>query len=439
MNSIRNTLLVWLLVGVSTAIGLAAAVVYDRARQEANELSDKQMKQMVASLPQPPGPVATTRTNQNSQRDDFVVQVWDSANGFRLYNSHGIVNLPQPMIPGFHDQYVEKTEWRIYNARLGETIVQVAQLASARHELAASVALRTVAPLILLLPFLAVLIWVTVGRSLDAVKIVAAQVQSREANALNDIPDYELPREIQPLTHAFNALLSRLRRAAAAQSAFIADAAHEFKTPLTALKLQVQLAERADTDEECRQAFADLKGGLERTSHLVHQLLTHARQDPAVPRRVSDRIDLVALVHCVAVYFAPIAVDRGIDLGVKAADPTSAHVHGNPESLRIMLNNLVDNAVRYTPAGGLVDISVQAYPGGFAVVVEDTGPGIPDEELLRVMDRFYRVPGTPSEGSGLGLAIVRQIANAHGAEIRLRNGTSGKRGLHAEVIFRAEI
>ncbi|TCS32616.1 two-component system OmpR family sensor kinase [Paucimonas lemoignei] len=436
MKSIRNTLLVWLLVGVTTAIGVAALVVYDRARKEANELSDTQMKQLVSSLPQPPGPIATTRTNETSLRDDFVVQVWDRTNGFQLYNSHGIYNLPLTRQSGFHDIYVESTEWRIYSTLLGDTVVQVAQLASVRHELAAAVALRTVAPLILLLPFLSVLIWITVRRSLSAVRRVAAQVQSRDANALTDIPDYELPREIQPLTHAFNELLSRLRQAAAAQGAFIADAAHEFKTPLTALKLQVQLAERAGSDEERRQAFADLKGGLERASHLVNQLLTHARQDPTVPRRVSDRIDLVALARSVAADFVPIAADRGIDLGVKITDPVPACIHGNPESLRIMLGNLVDNAIRYTPGGGMVDIVVRRHPHKIVMSVEDTGPGIPEEDLDRVLDRFYRVPGTPSEGSGLGLAIVRQIVHLHGAEIKLCNGM---RGLQVEITFHTSI
>ncbi len=431
MNSLRNTLLAWLLVGVSTAIGLAAAVIYHQARKEAGVLSDRQMQQMVASLPQPPGPVTAARSGR-SMRDDFVVQVWDNANGFKLYNSHDIVNLPKPAVPGFHDEYVDGTAWRIYNASLGETTVQVAQLASVRHELAAAVALRTVAPLILLLPFLAALIWVTVGRSLESVRRVAAQVQARDARSVTDIPDYELPREIQPLTRAFNALLSRLRRALDAQGAFIADAAHEFKTPLTALRLQVQLAERAATEEERRQAFADLKRGLERTSHLVHQLLTHARQDPAVPRRVSDRIDLVALARDVAADFAPLAADRNLDLGVKAEDVESLHVHGNPESLRIMLNNLVDNAIRYTPEGGLVDIAVRSRPRAVVVAVEDTGPGLPEDDLTRVLDRFYRVPGTPSDGSGLGLAIVRQIARAHGAQMRLSNGSPG---LHVEVTF----
>ncbi len=434
MKSIRNTLLVWLLVGMSTAIGLAAGVVYYQARSQANALSDNQMKQLVASLPQSPGPIATIRKNETNMPDDFVVQIWDRNNGFRLYNSHGIVNLPLRKDLGFLDVYVEGTQWRIYNANLGETIVQVAQIARARHQVAAAVALRTVAPLILLLPFLAVLIWVTVGRSLAAVKRVAAHVQSRDASSLPDIPDNELPREIQPLTHAFNDLLSRLRLAIAAQGAFIADAAHEFKTPLTALKLQIQLAERADNDEERRLAFADLKGGLERATHLVHQLLTHARQDPNAYLQVHESVDMVALARSVIAEFVPIAQDKQIDLGIKAETP--ALIRGNAEALRIMLNNLVDNAILYTPAGGLVDISIQSHAGIVSILIEDTGPGVPDKELKRVLDRFYRAPGAPSKGSGLGLAIVKQIAEAHKAELQLRNG---RQGLHVEVGFQEAI
>ncbi len=433
MTSIRNTLIVWLLIAVSTAIVLAAGMVYFQARTQANDLSDNQMKQLVASLPQSPGPIATTRNNETNMPDDFVVKIWDINNGFQLYNSHGIVNLPQRKELGFLDVDVEGTEWRIYNASVGETIVQVAQIASARHKVAAEVALRTVAPLILLFPFLAVLIWITVGRSLRAVKQVAAHVQSRDASSLPDIPDNELPREIQPLTHAFNDLLSRLRLAIAAQGAFIADAAHELKTPLTALKLQIQLAERAGNDEERRLAFVDLKGGLERATHLVHQLLTHARQDPSASQQVREPVDMVTLAHQVVADFAAIAQDQQIDLGIKAETP--ACILGNPESLRIMLNNLVDNAIRYTPQGGLVDISIQVQHGILSLIVEDTGPGIPEKELKRVLDRFYRVPGTPSKGSGLGLAIVRQIALTHLGNIHLRNG---KVGLHASVNFRVE-
>lgn len=432
MNSIRNTLLVWLLVGVSTAIGLAAIVVYLQARNQANELSDNQMKQLVASLPQSPGPIAATRDNEANMPDDFVVQIWDSSNGFRLYNSHEIVGLPQHKDLGFMDVTALGTQWRIYNARLGETIVQVAQISSVRHQVAAEVALRTVAPLILLLPFLAILIWITVGRSLAAVKRVATYVESRDASSLPAIPDNELPREIRPLTGAFNDLLARLRLAIAAQGAFIADAAHELKTPLTALRLQIQLAERAGDEEERRLAFADLKGGLERATHLVHQLLTLARQDPSATEQVHEPVDLAALARCIVTDFAPLAHDMQIDLGVKGE--SEAYIEGNQEALRIMLNNLVDNAIRYTPAGGLVDISVQVTANCVSIMVEDSGAGIPQQELGRVLDRFYRVPGTPSKGSGLGLAIVKQIAEAHKAQLSLRNGGAAG-GLQVCVTF----
>lgn len=434
MNSIRKTLLVWLFAGVMIAIALTASLVYYQARKEANELSDHQMIQLVASMPQSPVPVAGTRTDDASMPDDFVVQVWDRSNGFRLYNSHEqITGLPQNKEIGFSDVSVEGTEWRIYNARLGETIVQVAQLASSRHQIAAQVALRTVAPLILLLPFLSILIWVTVGKSLAAVKRVAAHVQSRDASSLPAIPDQELPREIQPLTHAFNDLLSRLRLAIMAQRAFIADAAHELKTPLTALQLQMQLAQRARTDEERQAAFADLKGGLERANHLVQQLLTLARQDPGAYEQIREPVDLAALVHSVVTDFSALAQHKHITLEIKADQP--AVITGNPEALRIMFNNLVDNAIRYTPDGGRVDLAIALLERQARITVADNGPGIPEKDLTRVLDRFYRVPGTPSKGSGLGLAIVKQIATAHNAHITLSNA---EHGLDVQIIFPLE-
>lgn len=434
MNSIRKTLLVWLFAGVMTAIALTAGLVYYQARKEANELSDNQMKQLVASMPQSPVPVAGTRTDDASMPDDFVVQVWDRSNGFRLYNSHEqITSLPQKKDIGFSDVNVEGIDWRIYNAKLGETIVQVAQLASSRHQIAAQAAWRTVAPLILLLPFLSILIWVTVGKSLAAVKRVAAHVQSRDASSLPAIPDQELPREIQPLTHAFNDLLSRLRLAITAQRAFIADAAHELKTPLTALQLQMQLAQRARTDEERQAAFIDLKGGLERANHLVQQLLTLARQDPGAYEQIREPVNLAALMRSVVTDFAAIARDKQITLEIQAAQP--APIGGNPESLRIMFNNLVDNAIRYTPDGGLVELAIEALEGQVRVTVADNGSGIPAKDLDRVLDRFYRVPGTPSKGSGLGLAIVKQIATAHNALIALSNAEPG---LRVRIIFPRE-
>jgi two-component system OmpR family sensor kinase len=423
MNSIRKTLLVWLSLGLSVVIVMAAALVYFQARKEVNTLADYQMQQLVASLPaQAPFPIPSTRDNESNMPDDMVVQMWDST-GFRIYHSHELVDLPQQTDLGFSNAVSGGDNWRIYNAKLGDTIVQVAQLLSARHQIAAQAAMRTVAPLVLLLPFFAGLIWVTVGRGLAAVKRAAAHVQSRDAGSLASIPDADLPSEIQPLTRALNDLLARLHLAIAAQGAFIADAAHELKTPLTALNLQIQLAERARNDTERRAAFMDVRKGLERATHLVQQLLTLARHEPNAFEQKHERVELVAMVQKTIADFAPIARQKNIDLSVAVS--TATYVSGNADDLRAMMNNLIDNAIRYTPDGGQVEISVQGHDAMPCITVKDTGPGIHEDELPRVVDRFYRVPGSVSSGSGLGLAIVKQIAAAHKANIILKNVSTG--------------
>jgi two-component system OmpR family sensor kinase len=430
MTSIRNTLMLWLSVGVSIVIALAATLVYFQARKEANALADYQMKQLVASLPaQAPFPVAATRDNEANMPDDMVVRIWDDT-GFRIYQSHELINLPEHSELGFADVDAAGVSWRVYNAKLGDTIVQVAQLLSARHQIAARVAMRTVAPLILLLPFLAGLIWITVGRGLAAVQRAAVHVQSRDVSALSPIPDEDLPREIRPLTRALNDLLNRLRLAIDAQGMFIADAAHELKTPLTALKLQINLAERAQNEDERHSAFADLNQGLERAAHLVSQLLTLARHEPNVHKQKDREVDLVLLSQRAIADFVPLADLKKIDLGLAVDSPVE--IQGDADALRTMLNNLLDNAIRYTPEGGRIDVLVQGETGHLSLLVKDTGPGIPESELLRVTDRFYRVPGSPTNGSGLGLAIVKQIAAAHKAELTLTNLHTG---MQVGVIF----
>ncbi|HJW57949.1 MAG TPA: ATP-binding protein, partial [Burkholderiaceae bacterium] len=320
--------------------------------------------------------------------------------------------------------------WRVYSVQLGDTVVQVAQPLSARREVAADMAFKTVAPLFLLFPFLGVLIWYTVGKGLFPVQRVAVEVQSRDAGALAPIADADLPQEIRPLTHALNDLLLRLDHAIHAQRAFIADAAHELRTPLTALKLQIQLAERAQDEAARKAAFAELRQGFDRTTHLVQQLLTLARQEPGASSPDRQAVDLAALAQQAVADMALAAQARQIRLSLDAAAP--ALITGDPEALRILLNNLIDNAIRYTPDGGKVNVSVVADDAAFSVQVQDTGPGIPKEDRSRVFDRFYRVPGTQAEGSGLGLSIVKQIADAHQATVALDNTGHG---LHVSVVF----
>lgn len=430
MKSIRNKLLLWLCAGLSAGILAAAGLLYLQARDAANQIFDYQMKQLAASLPrQAFGPLSPGRSRQPDTERDIVIQIW-SDNGLRIYHSHERLALPERAELGFSTINTRSGLWRVYSAQQGTTVVQVAQPLSARRGVAADMALRTVAPLLLLFPFLGALVWVTVGRGLAPVRRVATEVQSRDAASLAPIADAGLPQEIQPLTHALNDLLSRLDHALDAQRAFVADAAHELRTPLTALKLQIQLAERAAGEGERAAAFAELKQGFERAMRLVQQLLTLARQEPGASRTVREPVDLAALARSVVSELAPGAALRGIDVGVVTG--AAANIAADPDALRILLNNLVENAIRYTPDGGRVDVGVDAAADALSVRVQDTGPGIPPQELGRVFDRFYRVPGTQVPGSGLGLAIVKRIADAHGAKATLTNTGNG---LCAEVTF----
>jgi two-component system OmpR family sensor kinase len=230
---------------------------------------------------------------------------------------------------------------------------------------------------------------------------------------------------------ALNRLLARLSKSIAAQQAFIGDAAHELRTPLTALRLQAQLVARARDDEKRESAAEVLVAGIDRATHLVEQLLTLARSEPDTVSRTFVPVRLDGLVLDVVAQHAGTAYARGIDLGVRDVGPLS--VSGDADDLRILLRNLISNAIRYTPVGGRIDVSVTARDGDPVIEVDDSGPGIPGDERERVLDRFYRRPGGDSQGSGLGLSIVKAIAERHGAAVNLSEAPGG--GLAVRIVF----
>ncbi len=443
MNSVRNKLLLWLGLGLFSIILLAGVALYFQARGEANQIFDYQMRQIAASLPRQAFSPISPGQQFPELEDEIMMQIWDSR-GTVIYHSHARGAMPRQAELGFANVRGPNGMWRVYSAQIGNTVVQVAQPQSARDEIAAQMAVKTVGPLLLLFPLIGILAWVAVSRGLAPVRRAAAEVAARDMNSLQPLADVGMPQEIQPLTHALNDLLARLKHSTETQRAFVADAAHELRTPLTALRLQAQLAERAADEDERRAAFVDLKNGLERATHLVHQLLTLARQEPDALSFTA--VDLRALLGSVVGDLLSVAEHGGIDLGLSETQGAGRSnegplwVQGNPDALRILFNNLVDNALRYTPAGGVVDVGFDlSTAGSCAVVIQDSGPGIAESELPRVFDRFYRGQrahepqvGRVAFGSGLGLAIVRQIADLHRVPVQLRN--TG-RGLEARVSF----
>jgi two-component system OmpR family sensor kinase len=427
-HSIRATLLLWLAGGLTLAISLVAVALYLQARAEANQLFDYQMEQVATALPSrflasvPPG-----EANPFEATPNVVIQIWDPT-GVRVYFSHDYADLPQRAVLGFSTIEVHDQQWRVYSAQQGPTVVQIAQPMQVRSAMAARSALKTVAPLLLLVPFLGGLIWIAVGRGLAPIHEIAAQLAARDVGQLAPVSGVGLPDEIRPLTDAVNDLLARLDQAAGAQRIFIDDAAHELRTPLTALQLQVSLAERAADDGARKAAFDALHAGLARASRLVQQLLTLARHEPGAATHVWQRVDLAALAREAVGALAPAADARQIDLGF--AGTQVVPVNADPDALRILISNLIDNALRASPVGGRIDVAVRGDGDTATLTVDDEGPGVPSEELTRVFDRFYRGSGAPSGGSGLGLAIVRRIADLHRAQVSLAN--TGK-GLRASV------
>jgi two-component system OmpR family sensor kinase len=298
-------------------------------------------------------------------------------------------------------------------------------------------AFRALLPFLLLMPVMALLIWLVVGRSLSPLHQLAQDVSRRSPDTLTPLPENRYPPELRPMLAALNNLLARLAQALATQRAFVADAAHELRTPLAALQLQLQLVERENSSAQAAPGFRKLHERLDRATHLVRQLLTLARQERHAGEPPHRKLDLQALIASTVSDHAPQAESKGVDLGLLTPPGGSAHpviVSGDQDNLRIMLGNLIDNAIRYTPQGGRVDVSVTASGGDILLLVADNGPGIPEEDRRRVFDRFYRREGNGESGSGLGLFIAQTIAERHGATIVL-DSTDGNGGLSATVRF----
>ncbi|EXI64453.1 MAG: Sensor protein QseC [Candidatus Accumulibacter adjunctus] len=431
MKSIRRQLLLALLAVITLAILAGALAAYRTARDEASALLDYQLRQLALSFRDEARHGALRWKPGSDDAEEFSVQIW-AADGTRIYLSHPLQDLPHQVPLGHVTVDTGSGKWRVFGLQQGGQVIQVAQPMQLRDRLALAAALRIVAPFLLLLPVLAVLIWVVIGRGLRPLVDVAQAVGTRTAIALDPLPDRQVPAEVVPLVVALNELLLRLQRALEQQREFVADAAHELRTPLAALTLQVQLAERAADAAARDEAFGELKGGLQRATHSVQQLLTLARLEPGAGESTLQPVDLRQLAAEVIVDHLLLAEARQIDLGAPPQQQ-SCFVAGDADALRILLANLISNALRFTPRGGRVDVVTGSSEGLPFVEVCDSGEGIPPAERERVFDRFYRRAAAGEAGSGLGLAIVRAIAERHRARVLLADAKLG--GLRARVEF----
>lgn len=304
-------------------------------------------------------------------------------------------------------------------------LVVVAETLNKRRSQANEILFGMLIPEMLLVVLIGVLIWHGVTRGLRPLFDLQAEIASRSHRDLGALPEQNAPREVRALIGAMNGLLARLADALSAQQRFIADAAHQLRTPLAGLRTQTELALRQEDTGDVRRTLQQIDTATARTTHLVNQLLLLARAEPGASRLGPPQpLDLAALARAVTTDWVPRALARNIDLGF-ADDAGPAPVSGDPILLQEMIGNLLDNAIRYTPPGGQVTVAVGMRGGQPVLSVEDNGPGIPADERERVFERFHRLLGSGADGCGLGLAIVREIALGHGARAGIEPGASG--------------
>ncbi|NRF70827.1 sensor histidine kinase N-terminal domain-containing protein [Aquincola sp. S2] len=449
MRSLERQLLAWLLAALLFGTAVLATVSYVVTLEEVDETFDDSLRQIALAVAGTPGgaaalPPRPARAAVDDDRSeiDFVTQVW-TPDGQLAYSSHPGLELPFSRREGharIRGSDGNGGDWHRYTVVTEQRVVQVAQRADERSDFALDSALTVMWSLAAMVGVLAALLVAALRRGLRPLGRATRSVAERSATSLEPIGEAGLPRELQPLLRAINELLQRLSEALATQRRFVADAAHELRTPVTALRLQLQLLQRADDEADRAAALAELASGIERAQHLIEQLLHLSRLEPDAATRPFEPVDLGALARAVVGSLSIKADHKGIDLGADAEH--GLRVPGDVHQLTILLSNLVENALRHGRSGGIVDVRADRLGPHPMLQVIDDGPGIAASERARVFDRFYRGEGARAEsadegcGSGLGLAIVKAIAQRHGADVSLHDGPAG-RGLEVRVVFAA--
>lgn len=424
MRSIRRWLLGALLALLALGAAIGGALTYTSARHEIDQLLDEEMRQVALSL-RDHARLDTDRIERSAERPEerLLVQV-DDARGDRPYRSRNVAPLPRAEREGFRDLDHAGARWRVYALPNDVQLIQIAQPVAQRRVLALAITLRILTPLLLLVPVGAALLWWIVGRALRPLSEVGGELSRRQPGSFAPLALDRLPSEVQPMVTALNGLLQRLQTAFEQQRALSADAAHALRTPLAAVTLQAQLARRASEGPARDAALERLEAGVKRASHLVAQLLALARLDPDAAREPAAPLDLAQLAREVADELAALA--ERAQIALRTTLPSAAPAQGHEAALKMAVTNLLDNALRYTPSGGAIELAVQEDAYGWRLAVTDTGPGLPADERERVFDRFYRGRDSRAPGSGLGLAIVREVARLHGGEAFIADGPGGR-------------
>lgn len=428
--SLRRAALVWMTVLLTVVGVLSSLIAFLYARSEATEFLDGQLRQIALNAGDGVRPIDALAAADQDPEDQFSVTVW-GADGRVLRASLPNIQIARQSRPGYANAMVDGEIWRVYTTGDAGRAVQVAMRDTVREEIATSAALAAAAPILIIIPLSWLVVRWAMNRVLGRLNTLAKDLAARSAAAAAAIPTAGIPTEVTPLVESMNGLIARLRTAVDAQKQFLADAAHELRTPLAAMQIQLDAIGAGAADAQ-QDRVAALASGIRRASALVNQLLQLARLDEPLPPS-DGAIDLNSLlVACVGDHIV-VAQNKSVDLGVNVDAPLRCH--GAFEEVRVLFANLINNAVHYTPAGGKVDVSLYRHNGQSVAEVLDTGPGLPEGAEARIFDRFYRAAPPEVQGTGLGLAIARRIAERHGFNLTVENRADGLTGVVARVLI----
>ncbi|MEQ1743252.1 MAG: ATP-binding protein [Candidatus Nitrotoga sp.] len=437
--SLKQRLLVLALIAITLVWLGVTAFTYNNARKEFDEVLDAHLAQAAALLVvQSSHELDELETEHAPLLHKYArrvaFQVWNKEHQLRLHSA----NAPQQPLAseelGFSDHTIDGQRWRVFSTwnESAEYLIQVAERADVRDELARGIAGNMLKPLFISLPLLALLLWIAVARGLRPLDKLTREVEQRAPDNLAALDASSAPREVVPLIERLNRLFTLIEASMQKERRFTADAAHELRTPVAAIKAQAQVARAACSEAERNHALDNAILGCDRAAHLIEQLLTLARID-TLGNDVTEVCQLRVVAAEVIAAIAPAALSQHVRL--ELTEGAEVEVRCNPVLIRILLRNLIDNAVRHTQPGTSVWVSITNQQGLASLSVNDNGPGIPEAELARVSERFYRPIGTSTSGSGLGLSIVNRIAEIHGASLRIAPQNEGK-GLSVTVIFK---
>ena len=418
-NSLKTRLSYWISAAILSVAIIAASFTFSSAFEEAHELQDDVLQQMAVLFDRyslTPNDSTLTPLSQDQLEFQVSVQLLGD-NPASNPITKNLLALPSNLTDGFHTVNLATQSWRVFVRTLSSSQrIAVAQETAIRDNIAFETALHTLMPLLVLIPILLLLLGYILGKILSPISILAHDVDRQTEHDLQLIPTTQLPSEIVPFVEAINRLLSKNSQVITSQKRFIADAAHELRSPITALSLQAQRLQQTELTDDARQKLNALQAGICRSIHLLEQLLSMARQqDNSIQQH--QRTSLKTVFTEVIEELYPLVEAKEIDLGF--SQDSDAQLNANPVRLKTLIHNLIDNAIRYTPSGGRVDLSIIETEQGIEMTVKDTGPGIANTEVQKVFEPFYRILGSNEYGSGLGLAIVASIVQQMDAKISL--------------------